>query len=162
MKSLDFNPHKSTEEFRKNYKLHDLAEMYGKNLLIQWGVNFNEFGGDERDKKVWESGSDMPDLVIEYKGKRALLDWKGKHKSVWIVNKRAVGSYEKWKDKLHLPAIICFAVFDKNDLLIDFRFAKLGLHQYILSKQKEWDKNETVEFNSLLPEFTKPNILKYL
>ncbi len=160
MKSLDFNPHKSTEEFRKNYKLHDLAEMYGKNLLIQWGVRFNEFGGDERYKKVWEGGGDKPDLVIEYKGKKALLDWKGKHKPVWIVNKRAVGSYEAWKEKLKIPTIICFAVFDKNNILTDFRFAKIGLHLYSPSKQKEWDKNETVEFNTPLPEFTKPNILQ--
>ena len=38
MKGLDFRPAKSKEEFRGNYKLHDLAERTGKNLLVQWGL----------------------------------------------------------------------------------------------------------------------------
>lgn len=160
MKDLDFNPHKSTKEFRKNYKLHDLAEIYGKNLLIQWGFKFIEYGKDKRYEKVWEKGEDKPDLLIEYKDKRALLDWKGKHKPVWIVNKRAVDSYKIWEEKLKLPMIICFAVFDASNLLDNIYFASTLMHKYEISKKKEWDKNLTVEFEKDLPLFTKPNLLK--
>ena len=162
MKQLDFSPEKSTGEFRKNYKLHDLAELYGKNLLIQWGFTFEEFGKDKRFEKVWEGGQDKPDLIIEYKGKKALLDWKGKHKAAWLTNKRAASSYEKWQEKFNIPAFICFAVFTSHNSLSDFRFACLGFHNYIFSTGKEWDKNDTIEFNSGLPEFTKANILKHL
>ena len=162
LKDLDFNPHKSTKEFRNNYKLHDLAETYGNNLLIQWGFNFDEFGKDNRYEKVWEKGEDKPDLLIEYKNHRALLDWKGKHKPLWIVNKRAVSSYEKWKLKMQLPVFICFAVFDVHNMVLDFHFACLGNHGYIVSVKKEWDKNDTIEFKTDLPVFSKSNILKYL
>ena len=162
MKDLDFNPHKSTYEFRKNYKLHDLAEAYGKNLLIQWGFNFDEFGKDNRYEKVWEKGDDKPDLMIEYKNKKAFLDWKGKHKPVWMVNKRAVVSYERWKTKYNLPVFICFVVFDVHNLIIEIRFACLGRHGYLISEKKEWDKNDTIEFKTDLPVFSKTNILKYL
>jgi len=162
LKDLDFDPHKSTAEFRKNYKLHDLAEIYGKNLLIQWGFNYYEFGKDNRYEKVWEKGEDKPDLVIEYKNKKAFLDWKGKHKPVWMVNRRAVASYERWKTKFKLPALICFAVFDKHNMIYDLHFACLGSHEYVISDKKEWDKNDTIEFKMDLPVFSKSNILKYL
>ena len=51
MKNLDFRPSKSTKDFRKNYKLHDIAEYNGKNLLVQWGFKCTEFGEDNRYKK---------------------------------------------------------------------------------------------------------------
>lgn len=162
MKKLDFNPYKSTEAFRKNYKLHDLAEMYGKNLLIQWGFNYSEFGKDLRYNKVWEKGKDKPDLMIEYKGKKALLDWKGKHKSVWLVNERAYNSYNEWRKKLKIPVFICFAVFDDEGNLLEFRFCSVGKHSYLVSKEKEWDKNATVELELDIPKFTKPNVLAFL
>ncbi len=162
MKDLDFNPYKSTSEFRKNYKLHDLAEIHGKNLLIQWGFDYKEFGMDNRYEKVWEEGEDKPDLIIGYKDKHAFLDWKAKHKPIWIVNKRAVISYAKWKAKFNLPVFICFAVFNNDNLICDIHFACLGIHNFIISGEKEWDKNDTIEFKTDLPVFSKPNILKYL
>ena len=58
MKNLDFKPAKSTEDFRSNYKLHDIAEFNGKNLLVQWGFKCSDFGEDNRYKKVWEKGED--------------------------------------------------------------------------------------------------------
>ncbi len=162
MKDLDFDPYKTKNEFRQNYKLHDLAETYGKNLLIQWGFEFKEFGKDNRHQKVWEGGEDQPDLIIEYKGKRALIDWKGKHHPAWLANQRAVNSYENWNNKLKLPVLICFALFNNNDSFLEFKFACLGVHKYSSSEKKEWDKNTTVEFQKDLPDFSKPNVLMYL
>jgi hypothetical protein len=106
MEDLNFQPHKSKEEFRKNYKLHDLAEQFGKNLLIQWGIKFDIFGKDRRYEKVWEGGKDKPDLIISYKGKEALLDWKGKHNAKWIMNERAYQSYLAWKNKMNMPVLL--------------------------------------------------------
>lgn len=162
MKELEFDPHKSASDFRKNYKLHDLAEIFGKNLLIQWGVKFADFGGDNRFRKVWEKGEDKPDLVIEYKGKNAFLDWKGKRKPVWLVNKRAASSYEKWRKKYDVSVFVAFALLDDSGDLVDFRLASLGHHLYKDSDKKEWDKNLTVRFPNDLPGFTKPNLLKFL
>ncbi len=161
MKELDFKPHKSKEEFRKNYKLHDLAEAHGKNLLIQWGIEFSEFGKDRRYEKVWEKGKDKPDLIISYKGKEALLDWKGKHSAKWLMNERAYNAYLEWKSKMNMPVFVSFFQFDEKDNLLDKRFAVIGFHQPKASKEKEWDKNKTVEFDDILPEFTKSKFLKY-
>ena len=110
MKNLDFNPTKSTDDFRKNYKLHDIAEFNGKNLLTQWGFTCHDFGEDNRYKKVWEKGEDKPDSIISYKDKSALLDWKGKHSSTWLVNERAFKSYQKWSKEFGLPVVIAFFV----------------------------------------------------
>ena len=106
MKKLDFNPSKSTDDFRKNYKLHDIAEYNGKNLLTQWGFKCTEFGEDNRYKKVWEKGEDKPDTIISYNDRSALLDWKGKHGSTWLVNERAISPCVK-RNMIHYTHALC-------------------------------------------------------
>lgn len=162
MKNLDFNPAKSGNDFRKNYRLHDLAEHAGKNLLTQWGIDFKEFGKDNRYQKVWEKGLDKPDAIISYKGQSLFLDWKGKHKPFWMLNERAILAYERWSQIYSLPIIIAFFVFDKQNLLLQRRFAFLGEHNYIESVKRQWDKNKTVEFRMELPQFSKANLLNSL
>lgn len=162
MEELDFNPHKDTGNFRSNYKLHDLAERAGKNLLLQWGFDVKNFGEDKRYERVWENGADKPDVIISYKNKKALLDWKGKHKPVWLINKRAFFSYKQWQQKLNLPVFIFFSVFDDQNNLSDGRIARIDIHSYIFSTSREWDKNETVEFEQDLPAFTKANLIRLL
>jgi hypothetical protein len=162
MKELDFRPAKSKEDFRSNYKLHDLAERTGKNLLVQWGVEFQDFGEDKRYEKLWEKGEDKPDLIINHRGQKAFLDWKGKHKDAWIVNERAIKSYERWQKKYNVPVIIAFLVFDTENKLSNRKFAALPLHNYIEVEKKQWDKNKTVEFKEELPVFMKENLVKFL
>lgn len=162
MKDLNFRPHKTKEAFRNNYKLHDLAEEFGKNLLIQWGFSFEIFGKDRRYEKVWEGGKDKPDLIISYKGKNALLDWKGKHSTKWIMNERAYNSYLTWKTKMKMPVFISFFLLDEKNNILENRFAIVGVHSTKPSNSKEWDKNKTVEFEDSLPLFTKAEVLKYL
>ena len=162
MKSLDFDPLKSADEFRKNYKLHDMAESDGKKMLSEWGFTYNDFGMDMRNEKVWEKGEDKPDLLMSYKGRRALLDWKGKHKPVWLINKRAFLSYRQWMNKLNIPVFVCFFVFDEKGKMTQCRFACIGKHSFLESKAKEWDKNATVEFEMDLPELTKQNLLNFI
>lgn len=162
MKQLGFDPKKTKEEFKKNYKLHDKAETYLKNLFVQWGIKFSAFGEDNRNEKVWEEGIDKPDLLIEYKGKQALLELKSKHDPVWLINKRAIEAYEKWKEELKLPLFIVFFVFSQREALLDIKIADVDIHNYDESEKKEWDKNLTVEFDGELPAFTKVNLLKYL
>ncbi len=162
MEKLNFKPYKSRDEFRDNYKLHDLAEILGKNLLIQWGFEFEEFGKDKRYEKVWESGKDKPDLVISYKGKKALLEWKGKRKCKLIINERAAMAYKEWSKRLELTTFICFAVFDDAYNLQGIRFAVIDFHTFNNSAKREWDKNKTVDFAGELPLFTKANVLKFL
>ncbi len=162
MKDLDFNPLKSQEAFRKNYALHDYAEYHGKNLLTMWGIKFNDFGGDKRFEKVWEKGDDRPDTIISYKDKSVLLDWKGKRKAKWIVNERAVTSYEKWSKDLNIPVIIVFFVLSDEGYSLERRFAYINKHKYIVSSGRQWDKNKTVEFPKDIPEFTKGNLLSLI
>lgn len=162
MQVLNFRPHKSKEEFRKNYKLHDLAEQFGKNLLIQWGFKFEIFGKDRRYEKVWEGGKDKPDLIISYKAKEALLDWKGKHSPRWIMNERAYQSYLDWKNKMNMPVFIAFFLLDEKENLLETRIAVIGVNTTKQSHSKEWDKNKTIEFEDALPIFTKAEILKHL
>ncbi len=162
MKNLDFNPAKSTQDFRKNYKLHDVAEFNGKNLLLQWGFRCTEFGEDNRYKKVWEKGEDKPDVIISYKNKSALLDWKGKRGAKWLVNERAIKSYQKWSNEFGLPIIVAFFVITDEQKIAKRNFAVLNLHSHKVSSGKQWDKNTTIEFQKNIPEFTKANLLKIL
>ena len=162
MENLDFRPSKSKEDFRKNYKLHDLAEYNGKNLLTQWGIKFREFGQDKRYEALWEKGKDKPDLLISVNNKKVFLDWKGKNGRTWLVNKRAVEAYKMWMSKYSLPVIIVFFVFNNEKEITEKRFAVLGKHKYADSIKKQWDKNLTVEFSEELPEFSKANLVKFL
>lgn len=161
MKSLDFRPYKSKNDFRNNYRLHDLAEKHGKNLLTQWGIEFKDFGKDLRYQKLWEKGKDKPDIIVKINDKRCLIDWKSKHKPQWILNRRAYESYKNCAAELSLQVIIAFFVFDEQNNLIDRKFAVIGKHPVSESGNKQWDKNETVEFTDPLPEFTKVNLTNF-
>jgi len=163
MKKLDFQPAKSKDDFRKNYKLHDLAEYHGKNLFFQCGVEFHDFGKDRRFEKVWEKGKDKPDIIAEYNDKKFLVDWKGKTKNEFWVNKRAIEAYKNWSNELNLPIFICFLVFNNNDRgLKERKFAIIGHHSYSTVNSKAWDKNEVVEFDQNLPKLTKANLIELL
>jgi len=162
VEKLDFQPLKSKEDFRSNYRLHDLAEKAGKNLLLQWGVEFKTFGEDKRFEKLWEKGEDKPDIIIEHNGIKALLDWKGKHTKSFLVNTRAIKSYEQWQKKFKAPVIIAFLLFDEQNNLTDRRFALLPEHAYAETEKAQWDKNKTVKFKDDLPKFTKENIINLL
>jgi len=162
MKNLNFQPAKTKEKFRKNYKLHDLAEYHGKNLFSQWGIDFKDFGKDRRFERVWEKGEDQPDIIAEYNKIQFLIDWKGKSKEAFWVNKRAVESYFNWSKKLNLEIVICFFLFDKYNQIKDRRFALLSKHKYTLTEDKAWDKNEVVKFDGDLPKFTKLNLINAL
>ncbi|MDA3860008.1 MAG: hypothetical protein PF445_02175 [Melioribacteraceae bacterium] len=162
MKNLDFNPSKTTTDFRNNYKLHDIAEFNGKNLLLQWGFRCTEFGEDNRYKKVWEKGADKPDAIISYKDKSALLDWKGKRGAKWLVNERAINSYGKWSKEFGLPIVVAFFVINDENKIVKRNFSVLNKHKHSISKGKQWDKNTTIEFQKDIPEFTKANLLNIL
>lgn len=162
MKILNFEPAKSELDFRKNYKLHDLAEYHGKNLFFQWGIEFEDFGKDRRYEKYWEKGKDRPDIIAEYNGNRFLIDWKSKNKKSFWVNKRAIDSYLNWSKELNMEVVICFFLFDKNKHLKDRRFALLSKHDYQVEERKTWDKNRIVKFGNNLPKFTKLNLLSLL
>ncbi len=162
MKRLDFQPAKSKEDFRRNYKLHDLAEYHGKNLFSQWGIDFKDYGKDRRFEKVWERGEDKPDIIAEYDDIHFLIDWKGKAKEAFWVNKRALDSYNNWSKKLNIEVVISFFIFDKRNHLKDRRFALISKHKYEISESKAWDKNEVVKFMGDLPKFTKANLIKEL
>ena len=162
MKSLNFNPAKSTEEFRKNYKLHDLAEYHGKNLLLQWGIDFIDYGKDKRYERVWEKGEDRPDIIAEYHNIRFLIDWKGKSKKDFWVNKRAADSYKNWSKKLNLEVVICFFVFNKKNQLLERNFAVLSKHDIKILDKEAWDKNKIISFGRDLPIFTKANLIGFL
>lgn len=162
MEELDFRPAKSRTAFRSNYKLHDLAERLGKNLLTQWGFEFFTFGQDQRFKRVWEKGKDKPDLILEYKGNVAFLDWKGKKTGSYLVNERAIKAYEYWRQEFKYPVIIAFLIFNDANELLDRRFAHLSHHKYIRSEGKQWDKNITVEFTHELPILNKGNLIQFL
>lgn len=159
MEKLSFKPFKEKRKFRSNYKLHDLAESHGNNLLIQWGISFIPFGEDRRLEKFWEKGNDKPDIIIEHKGKFSLLDWKGKQSNKFIANKRAVESYIRWEEKTGMPVFIAFLIFDEKLNLCDRRIARLGYHDFSECESLQWDKNKTVMFDSELPKFTKDNLL---
>ena len=162
MKELNFSTAKTKEEFKVNYKLHDLAEYHGKNLFTQWGIEFEEFGEDNRNQKVWENGDDKPDIIAVFNNIRFFVDWKSKTKDNFWLNKRAVESYINWSKKLNLEAVICFFIFDKNNQLKDRRFALLSKHNYIVMANKAWDKNDVVQFEVNLPKLTKDNLFTEL
>lgn len=160
MKELDFNPFKSGKEFHNNYKLHDKASFLGESLLTQWGIDFQEFGKDNRFQSVWEKGADKPDLILKYRNFITFLDWKAKHQSIWKMNFRAAASYKRWSDKFNIPVIIAFFVFNDLGELQDRKFAVIGIHNFKLGNNLEWDKNKVVEFDDKLPKFTKLNLTK--
>ncbi len=160
MRELNFQPAKSKESFRKNYKLHDLAEYHGKNLLFQWGIDFKDYGKDRRYEKVWEKGEDKPDIIAQYKNVNFLIDWKSKAKEAYWINKRAIDSYINWSKKLNLEVIICFFIFDNQKILMERKFAMVSKHKYQMIENKAWDKNKVVKFETPLPKLTRLNLIK--
>ena len=159
MKALNFQPAKSKDDFRRNYKLHDLAEYHGKNLFQQWGIEFKEFGKDRRFEKVWEKGKDKPDIIAEFNNIKFLIDWKGKKKKSYWVNKRAINSYKNWGEKLNCKVLVCFFVFNEDNSIKERKFAVIGKNTFEELPNKAWDKNDVVAFDKNLPDFTRNNLI---
>ncbi len=145
-------------KYRSKYEILTVPRTRG----VTCGQAAATVRNNQNTRCLQEKGEDKPDGIIEYKTKSAFIDWKAKHKKEWLVNKRAVEAYERWSKKFELPVIIAFFVFDSNNNLLEKRFAFLGKHNYFVSKGKQWDKNQTVEFENDLPEFNKAEILNYL
>lgn len=162
MKDLNFTPFKNTSEFLNNYKLHDKACNICKNLFTGWGVEFQEFGEDRRNERVWENGMDKPDLIIKYKDKSVLVDIKGKNKEVWIINRRAAESYIKWGRLKNLPVIICFVIFEGDSKINSVKFSQFKYDAFEINSSRQWDKNETVEFKDPPEVLTKANLMRFI
>lgn len=141
MEPLDFRVVKSKEDFHKNYTLHDKAIEIARPIIEKWGFEFEEFGEDRRFEKIWEKGKDKPDHYIIYEGQKiALIDWKGKNKKHFKMNKRAYDSYLEWSKELGLP-IYSVIVIMPGDII---KIAELP--QPDVSLMVEWDKNITANF----------------
>jgi len=59
------------------------------------------------------------------KNKLALIDRKGKHDSIWKLNKRTFDSYSFWSKEINMPKIVVFLVFDNDNNFNSVCFAKL-------------------------------------
>ncbi|MCX8010102.1 MAG: hypothetical protein N3A61_03025 [Ignavibacteria bacterium] len=163
MQTLNIKPFKSKETFRKNYELHDKAVRIGEDLLKLWKIGFQEFGSDKRYERVWEKGKDKPDLILFYDNKNiALLDWKAKRTSTYILNKRAYQAYNEWHQKFKLPVVVAFILFNNKLEFQEAKFVIIPDVVVIEQKEKVWDKNIVVKINSKLFNFTRENLLKNL
>ena len=67
------------------------------------------------------------------------MDWKGKNKKFFGMNKRAYDSYLKWSEELELP-IFCVIVIKPGEIKV------AELPQDIISSKREYDANITVKF----------------
>lgn len=105
MRQLDFEPIKSTEEFRKNYQMHDKALGILKSYLRQRNFIIINYGPDRRNERVW--GDDKPDLIIWQNGYwLAFIDCKGHSSDKWMLNERAYNTYLNYSKIYQIP-IIC-------------------------------------------------------
>ncbi len=162
MQNYYLDPEKPDNDLRSNVKLQNLAELIGKDLLVQWNIKFKNFGKDKLNKNISAFGKSKPDLIITYKDKSALFDCYGKQSEEWIVDKHALKSFEKWQRDLNMPTIICFFVFNDIHIVIDRRFAMINTHKYSESHGKRSTKNKTAKFMEELPVFNKENLLKLI
>ena len=97
MEELEFEPIKTTKEFRENYILHDCAYVIIELILDELSISYIHFGEDMRDKRVWAKGKDKPDYYIE--SPLCYMDIKGHRGRTFILNKRAYDSYIWWGEK---------------------------------------------------------------
>jgi len=153
---------KKLEELKNKFKLREKSDSYLKNLFIQWGIRFSKIEDDKDFAKIFEHDKDKPNLLIEYRGKKAAIDFISKHDPVWIVDKQTVKTYNTWIEKLNLPLIVVFFAFDERDSLVDTRAAKLGTHVYVDFNSEKSNGKQNVEFTDELPIFDKVNMLKLL
>lgn len=162
MKQQNPDRQKKLEELKNKFKLREKSDFYLKNLFIQWGIRFSKIEDDKEYDKIFERDKDKPNLLIEYRGKRAVLDFISKHDPVWIINKQTVKTYNVWTEKSNLPLIVVFFAFDERDSLTDIRAARLGTHLYTDSNDSGPDRKQNVEFTDELPNFDKVSMLKLL
>lgn len=162
MKQQNPDRQKKLEELKNKFKLREKSDSYLKNLFIQWGIRFSKIEDDKDFAKIFEHDKDKPNLLIEYRGKKAAIDFISKHDPVWIVDKQTVKTYNTWIEKLNLPLIVVFFAFDERDSLVDTRAAKLGTHVYVDFNSEKSNGKQNVEFTDELPIFDKVNMLKLL
>ncbi len=162
MKQQNPDRQKKLEELKNKFKLREKSDSYLKNLFIQWGIHFSKIEDDKEYSKMLERNKEKPNLLVEYRGKKVVVDFISKHDPVWIVDKLTVKNYNAWIEKLNLPLLVVFFAFDERDSLVDKRVAKLGTHVYVDSNNGESNGKQCVEFTDELPGFDKVNMLKLL
>lgn len=140
MEALNKKVTKTHAQFKRNYDLHDKAVAIAKPQLEALGFGFRTFGEDKRNERVWEAGEDKPDSFILYENKTVgLIDWKGKEKRVFWLNKRAYDSYIQWGKKLNLHVYVIFVVVETKEIKV----AELPAKEFEVSNV--WDKNEVIK-----------------
>jgi len=134
VKDLDFDVVKSEEIFQRNYKLHDIAEHYGKKLLQSRGFTVKDFGIDMREKNVWEAGENTPDVKL-YKGKSS-------KKYLGVMNDRSYKSY------LHFSPcwVIWFLISRKERKVKEIKCAHIKEAE-VGRKWEEWNSNTVVKIS---------------
>jgi len=116
----------------------------GDDLLRKNGFDPVPFGEDRRTERVWEVGKDKPDRKIVKAGREiALLDWKGKSRDHWMINRRAYNAYLEWGIKLKLPVYV--AIWSFQSKMGKFVRLRLGMG----STATEWDRNAVIIFGPI-------------
>lgn len=142
MKPLDFQPIKDKETFQRNYQLHDAAIKIAKPKLLKLGFKFKKFGEDKRNELVWEKGEDKPDCFLIYDEKIiGLIDWKGKTKKTYWMNKRAYDSYLKWGQQYNLPIFLIIVIVPTQDIKV------VQIPSNNIEIDRAWNGNLVVKFN---------------
>lgn len=162
MKQTRADQKKIAEELKNRYKLREKSESYLRNLFIQWGIRFSKIEDEKDYAKIFEKEKEKPFLLIEYRGKKALVEFISQYDAIELVDKRFIGTFEMWRERANLPLLIVLLSFDDRDSLLEIRAAKLGTHTYTNSDKKDADGNQTIEFAQELPSLTKVNLLNLL
>jgi hypothetical protein len=121
MKERPFPVIKTKPQWYGNCSLHDVAQKFGENHLVEKEYSTIEYGEDRRDEDLWEDGEDKPDCFVvkasDPDKKICLLDWKGKsNNSVYCVNERAYYAYLKWQKHFEIPLIIAMAHVEGDEV----------------------------------------------
>lgn len=117
MKSLETEPIKTGEQFRDNYKKHDLARDIVLAYMKQRHIKVIDYGDDRREERVWEAGKDKPDAIIWHPELQlAFVDWKGHKDDKWMLNERAYDSYIRYSENYEIPIYCLWVILSSEKI----------------------------------------------
>lgn len=137
---LNYEPVKTKSEFLMNYEKHDLANNYIVNILRKNNYTILPLAKDLRYSKIIMK-NELPDFLAIKEEKIWAFDLKSKGKLDYFgwVNKRAIDSYNKFKEEIGIQIYLIFVLIQKNQPTGKIGYTSLDMKPK--NEKVAWDKN---------------------
>jgi hypothetical protein len=142
-----FIPRKTTTKFLSNYKMHDRAAKYIRQIYEKHGYMATPIGLDLRGLRV-AIKDEVPDFMLEKGNELFCIDIKSKTSlaDFGTANIRSVECYQKFAKACNVQVYLIFT-FERDSTIQKDIVKYVNILDRIVGKKYSWDGNDRWKFH---------------